>query len=495
MKTRILALTLTLVMLLCMVPFSAFAAEPIHFEHDATVDANNVITYHAAPAGAKTTNGVTKVPEIRTPLAATTQEQLDAIHALRDKVISIGLTTTQTAEKPTAEADAHKTTGFSIIGVKAFNTGDNAKAGAANAVDGDWIDNNVRFTSTGELYNVSGTSLANKGANDKASDYRYVNLYTFNFGKAKLIEAVGFIGDNCNRMPQSADIYVSNDGETWTLVGYYDRLGSRASQHLKDGGADYAPQTITGDETWKSSDGLTTARTSLMYYELPEVQTAQYVRIAATTYSGANDGNVDPSKGVGIKNDLYHPYTPGVGTHKAETDTAMAYEFLVFGEAAPATAITELPTFATPEAGKNLATDVTLPTDAGYTAGKITWTDDENNAATAAKAGYTYTGVVTLTIADAEDHFFTTEGLTLADGVTATVSEDKLTMTLTYTYKVAGEKETEPAETEPVTNAPATNETPADDTDAGCKSVVGGMSALLLLAGAAVAFVAKKKED
>ena len=462
-------------------------------------DENGKVTYCAAPIGASIVNGTTLAPEIRTPAAATkeTPEVLTKVIGLRQKVLSIGLSTVQTADAPTVDINAHKTTGFTILGVQSFK---DANTTAAAGVDGDWISNSVTFSSTGDLYNVSGTTLANKGANDDANDYRYVNLYTYNFGKAKLIEAVGYIGDNCNRMPQSADIYVSNDGETWTLVGWYDRLGARASANLQAGHSDYPNQTIFTIPEWVGADEKwpDSGKAALMYFELPEAQTAQYVRIAATTNSGTNNGNAT-TEGSGIKYDLYNPYKPGVGTFKSDAMTQITYEFLVFGEAAPATAITELPTVAAPAVGENLPTEVTVAENAGYTAGTITWTDDENNAATAVKAGFTYTGVVTLTIANAEDHFFTTEGLTLADGVTVTVSEDKLTLTMTYVFTAPGEKETEPAETEDstddvTTDTPTTDDTPSDD-KGGCKSVVGGMSAILLLAGAAVALVAKKKED
>ena len=49
-------------------------------------------------------------------------------------------------------------------------------------------------------------------------------LVTFNFGSSVNMTAVGFLANTTDGMPQSIEIFSSNDGVTWSIVpgAYYD---------------------------------------------------------------------------------------------------------------------------------------------------------------------------------------------------------------------------------------------------------------------------------
>ncbi len=96
--------------------------------------------------------------------------------------------------------------GVSAIGVSEFG-----KANAvANLVNGHWGSSymaNIIFDDS--MYTVDGTVSEN-------GEYRA--LITLNFGETQVFDAIGFFSGNSEGCPQIADVYVSDNGESWTLV-------------------------------------------------------------------------------------------------------------------------------------------------------------------------------------------------------------------------------------------------------------------------------------
>ncbi len=96
--------------------------------------------------------------------------------------------------------------GVSAIGVSEFG-----KANAVqNLVNGHWGSSymaNLLFD--GNMYAIDGT-VSDGG--------KYRALITLNFGETQVFDAIGFFSGNSEGCPQIADVYVSADGETWTLV-------------------------------------------------------------------------------------------------------------------------------------------------------------------------------------------------------------------------------------------------------------------------------------
>lgn len=110
--------------------------------------------------------------------------------------------------------------GISVIGLShmaqtAYDT--TTKAGGAvkltsllNAVNGHygtshfadlWFDQ--------KLYDINGSVVQSEG---------YTALITLNFGEVKTFEAIGYASSNTQGMPTAQDVFVSNDGITWTKV-------------------------------------------------------------------------------------------------------------------------------------------------------------------------------------------------------------------------------------------------------------------------------------
>ena len=216
------------------------------------------------------------------PIATNELEQLTTLPA-QDHLISLGLTASEeygTKLNATQIADIGDIKyGISLIGIKeSANLAHKVKA----VSDGIWStwqsgDNNelgnLSWTPSGKYYNVSGEEDAENGI--------YISLLTYNFGRLMDFEGFGYFTNNFNAMARAADIYSSNDGVNWTLVGKYD-----GNQKRMDGG-----EFTNATTSYKDSlDGTVNTR---LVWSL-EGTTAQYLRIAVVKGNGATgNGSYD----------------------------------------------------------------------------------------------------------------------------------------------------------------------------------------------------------
>lgn len=189
-----------------------------------------------------------------------------------------------------AEIGNHFKYGISAIGVKrlgrpvsAFVDGYFAvgSAGAAT-VSGMAANGAFAFVLDDNTYNVKGESVPDT-TETMPEGYNYKLLVTLNFGAIANLESFAFVHTAKTIVPQSADIYVSDDGENWTLVGYYDR-----GQRMMDsqGKSDYAWQK--GSLLGKDVNGSSYSETGksqgyMLRFDLPEGTSGQFIRIACNT--------------------------------------------------------------------------------------------------------------------------------------------------------------------------------------------------------------------
>ena len=314
MKKRILAFTLILAMLLSMASITVFAADTWTFK---------------TPAGAE--QGSTAKELIPTKFTTAAQ-----ITALKSKVLTTGLSTV--ADQTGTDANLLKALestdlGFSVIGVKQIGNPGNANNGVnrfvSNAVDGAWRQQSVsavQFFFTGKFYDKTGATAGNT---QPTGNYIYTHMYTFNLGEAKAVEALGFINGNPNDMPQTFDIYVSQDGKNWgEPVAYFDRLAQRT--YTNGTGAEskinFTPIYDNQATVWAGANdgGTATAQGNaggrLFYFAFADIQTAKYVRIAATSYMGvANSAYVNDDR-----------YVPGKGSTTSANSMPFS-EIMLFG--------------------------------------------------------------------------------------------------------------------------------------------------------------------
>ena len=111
--------------------------------------------------------------------------------------------------------------GVSIIGAKnMINT-------ASAVADGAWKATRLSFDFTGEHYDVTG--FVNDGESAVA-------LITYNFGKIVNIKAIGYMSGDLNGFPQAQDVYISNDGISWSAVtsASYDRTAGEDIASITD---------------------------------------------------------------------------------------------------------------------------------------------------------------------------------------------------------------------------------------------------------------------
>jgi len=122
-----------------------------------------------------------------------------------------------------------------------------------------------------------------KGETGKA-DSIYQSVITMNFGEVYNLEYLTFLSGN-NQIAAAADLYISNDGENWTAIGYYDVLedliamvkeGSDSNVGIW-GGSQYNLTDLYGDKS-----GGTGTNFNHVWIDLGNVQ-AQYLRICNTT--------------------------------------------------------------------------------------------------------------------------------------------------------------------------------------------------------------------
>ena len=117
--------------------------------------------------------------------------------------------------------------GVSIIGNK------NMVTSLTRATDGAWISqasNRLSFDFDGNNYDISG---------DMDMHEPYKALITYNFGGIVNITAIGYMSGNMDGFAQAQDVYISNDGISWTCVrsGCYDAVlldKSNGSLHSLD---------------------------------------------------------------------------------------------------------------------------------------------------------------------------------------------------------------------------------------------------------------------
>lgn len=199
------------------------------------------------------------------------------------------------------------TQGVSFIGATSVANNETAeeKGGLSKLVDGTWSSSSVwqdtKLTvDMTARYDVNGQFDTDDDATNN-DDFRYIAMLTFNFGKVKEIKALSYLTDNVNNVPSAADIYVSNDGQNWKLVDYYDRLEGRANLSSYENGNSAGYGSITtnsGDYLWK--DGGDRSVKAWWIFNLTNVQQAQYVRVAYTV----GNTNIDGSAGAGGFTDI-----------------------------------------------------------------------------------------------------------------------------------------------------------------------------------------------
>ncbi len=114
---------------------------------------------------------------------------------------------------------ADKGYGISVIGIDYM---DSSKKGTNTTVDAG------TFTSVGNLINghwgesymsamvFGGDKFDVSGS--KNSLGKYTGLITLNFGKVRKFDAIGYFSGNTEGFPQAQDVFVSEDGETWSKV-------------------------------------------------------------------------------------------------------------------------------------------------------------------------------------------------------------------------------------------------------------------------------------
>ena len=146
-----------------------------------------------------------------------------------------------------------------------------------------------------QIYNLKGESVGIESEGAYKNGYIYEMLFTFNFGKIANLDSFGYITTALNAMHQAADIYVSDNGVDWKLVGYFDR-----NQKLVDGTEmEYLAGALVGvDGTGNafSVDGSDKA----VLFDLPEGTKGQFLRIAATC-GNAKSSNVEEGYGSNLR--------------------------------------------------------------------------------------------------------------------------------------------------------------------------------------------------
>lgn len=180
---------------------------------------------------------------------------------------------------------------------------------AQSAVDGIWTTGNhgakVESDMAGmgaftwykddQIYNVNNQSVAIESEDAYKNGYIYEMLITFNFGKIAELDSFGYVTTNYAAMHQAADIYVSDNGKDWTLVGYFDRnqllIDEKEFNELNG-------SVLGADGTGNAWDA--TGSNKAVIFELPEGTKGQFLRIAATCGNAMNN-NVSAGYGTNLR--------------------------------------------------------------------------------------------------------------------------------------------------------------------------------------------------
>ena len=101
--------------------------------------------------------------------------------------------------------------GVSYIGVEKVNSSNGKETAFANLVNGEWSSSKVtNITFDQNRYDINGTQNNAEG--------KYTALITLNFGKMCEFDAVGFFSGSLEGFPGAAEVYISEDGVSWTRV-------------------------------------------------------------------------------------------------------------------------------------------------------------------------------------------------------------------------------------------------------------------------------------
>jgi len=220
---------------------------------------------HYTPAGAAAGSGVSKLSvEKATPDPA--RKLSVGLSTASDSYISGALTSAQIAEIGNIDL------GFSIIGLKGLGG-----VPCSAAVDNTWTTGTLfRANADGNYYNVAGE----KGKAD--SIYRM--LFTMNFGYVCQLDSIAFAHSFGSYVgfPSAADVYVSDDGVNWTLIGYWDRAANRMN-----GGGDLCQgENLKSNLFGKDATGNTLDGKAAFHFAFPENTTGKYLRLAVTGLQG-----------------------------------------------------------------------------------------------------------------------------------------------------------------------------------------------------------------
>lgn len=181
----------------------------------------------------------------------------------------------------------------------------------SSAVDGVWATGNygpkVESEMAGQgaftwymndsIYNYKGESVKITSDDAYKNGYIYEMLMTFNFGKIAELDSFAFVTTYLAGFNQAADIYVSNNGTDWTLVGYYDRnqmildseeVNSVSGSQLGIDGSEQSFNDLSKD----AEDGTKKNKGVVVNFELPENTKGQFLRIAATCGVAKNSNAV-----------------------------------------------------------------------------------------------------------------------------------------------------------------------------------------------------------
>ena len=151
--------------------------------------------------------------------------------------------------------------GVSYIGVEKVNSSKGSDTAFANLLDGFWTASKVtNITFDQNRYDINGNQ-------DNASG-KYTALITLNFGKMCEFDAVGFFSGSLEGFPGAAEVFVSEDGVTWTRVSTacWDAVNGKA--------------LVSAGTTPKDSNGSTSKVACL--FDMSQCR-GQYVRVGIVT--------------------------------------------------------------------------------------------------------------------------------------------------------------------------------------------------------------------
>ncbi len=225
------------------------------------------------------------------------KNELSSMTSLPDKshMISVGLTSSESKTDAADIGDLKH--GLSVIGFSKFNST------VAAISDGLWA------SSPGN-WEVDGTTYYNAKGETGKSDSIYKSLVTYNFGKKMDFEAFGYFTNGVNAYLGAADLYVSDDGVNWKLIGYYNNMVKIADDITKG----YDAATIT-DPADANGATLDAAKRGCPFWSLSGAS-GQYLRVAVVNGNQIKEGKADPdNKGCSFREMVVY------GTeHKASSD-------------------------------------------------------------------------------------------------------------------------------------------------------------------------------